>query len=308
MCADVAVAIPTYNRGAILVDTLRRVMALDPAPSAIIVVDQTREHPQEIAAQLDSWGRDGRIRWIRLDQPSIPRAMNEALRHATASIVLYLDDDLVPAPDLIAAHAAGYRDPGIWAIAGQVLQPGEEPEHHPAPADDLAFRFNHDEAAEVSNVMAGNLSVRREKALQIGGFDEHYVMVAYRFETDFALRLTHAGGRIRFEPRATIRHLKLATGGIRTFGDHRSSAHPAHSVGDYYFALTHGKPFARFALTRLRQNVLTRYHATHPWTIPTKLVGELRGLALARKLAKEGRKLIHDGLSPATQQPSNPAT
>jgi len=132
----------------------------------------------------------------------------------------------------------------------------------------------------------------RERALAIGGFDENFVGAAYRFETDFAVRLVAAGGTIWFEPQASIHHLKLATGGLRSFGDHRSSASPAHSVGDYYFALRHRPPFWRYALARIRRNIATRYHLRHPWTIPTKLVGELRGLLLARRLARTGPRLL----------------
>jgi hypothetical protein len=45
-------------------------------------------------------------------------------------------------------------------------------------------------------------------------------------------------------------------------------------------------------LRRLRRNVATRYHLRHPWTIPAKLIGELRGMMLARRLARSGRRLI----------------
>jgi hypothetical protein len=41
----------------------------------------------------------------------------------------------------------------------------------------------------------------------------------------------------------------------------------------------------------LRSNVLTRFHAKHPWTIPAKFIGELRGLFLARRLYRRGRRL-----------------
>jgi len=102
------------------------------------------------------------------------------------------------------------------------------------------FRFHSDRGRFLTNVMAGNLSVDRERALAIGGFDENFIGAAYRFETEFC----HSPGRrqaatIWFEPRASIHHLKLATGGLRSFGDHRSTASPVHSAGDYYFAILH---------------------------------------------------------------------
>ena len=284
----ITVAIPTYNRGAIVAETVARLFALDPPPDAIVVVDQSAE-PNEALAR---WHGEGRIRLIRLDAPSIPRAMNEGLLAAATPVVLYLDDDVEPASGLIAAHERAHAPAETWAVVGQILQPGEEPRHFDQPEDDLEFHFNHDEGRFVANVMAGNLSVKRDHAVAAGGFDENYVGAGYRFETDFALRLVAAGGRIWFSPEASLRHLKLSTGGLRSFGDHRSSPSPAHSAGDYYFAIHHRAPLWRYALRRLRKNVVTRYHLTHPWTIPTKLTGELRGIALAKRLARRGRRLL----------------
>ena len=285
----ITVAIPTYNRGALVVETVERLFALAPPPDAIVIVDQSRE----LNEPLLRWHEQGRIRLIRLELPSIPHAMNAALLAADTPLVLFLDDDVEPSPGLCAAHERAHTDAAIWAVVGQVLQPGEESRHVVQPQDDLEFVFHHDQGTFVSNVLAGNLSVKRTRALSIGAFDENFVGAAHRFETDFALRLVAAGGRVWFSPEATLRHLKLSSGGLRSYGDHRSSASAAHSAGDYYFALHHRRPFWRYALVRLRKNVVTRYHLRHPWTIPTKLLGELRGMLLGRSLARTGRRLLH---------------
>jgi GT2 family glycosyltransferase len=289
--SGITVAIPTYNRGTILVETIERLLALEPKTAEILIVDQTPSHSPEIAARLDAWSSRGQIRWERLDEPSVPAAMNHALRIATQPVVLFLDDDLIPAPSLAGVHLRSHGD-GIWAVVGQVLQPGEEPGHfeesrlHRGALRDLEFPFRHDAAMDVENVMAGNLSVVRERALSIGGFDERFLYAAYRFESDFARRVIAAGGRIRFEPAAQIRHLKLPTGGVRSHGDPRRTASPTHSAGDYLFAMKHLPGFWRYAARRFRQNVFTRYTLTHPVAIPMKAIAEVRGLILARRLAR----------------------
>jgi GT2 family glycosyltransferase len=280
------IAIPTYERGAILCDTIEHLLALEPRANEIVIVDQTPAHPPSVAQRLQAWQDANAIRLIRLDKPSIPHAMNVALAEARSQHVLFLDDDVIPASDLVDAHMRAF-EAGVWAVAGQVLQPGESPEHFDddtlrrGDIRDLEFRFTHDTATDVRNVMAGNLAVDRERALSIGGFDERYTAVAYRFETDFALRLIAAGGRIRYEPAASIHHLKVASGGVRVWGDHKTSTSPAHSTGDYRFARRHVPAFWRYVLRRLRKNVLTRYHLGHPWTIPGKVIGEVRGLIAA---------------------------
>jgi GT2 family glycosyltransferase len=291
------IAIPTFNRGRVLCDTVEMLLSLEPPADEILIVDQTPEHPPGVAARMADWESAGSIRVIRLPQPSIPKAMNTALLEARQKFVLFLDDDVIPSSHLVERHLSALREPGVWAVAGQVLQPGEEPRHydeavlHGGALPDLEFRFHHDTACDVQNVMAGNLSVDRSRALAIGGFDENFVAVAYRFETDFARRLIAAGGRIRFAAEASIRHLKTPGGGVRVWGDHRTSTSPMHSTGDYYFARHHVPRFWAYVLRRLIRNVFTRFHLKHPWAIPGKLIGELRGLALASRLARRGRRL-----------------
>jgi len=291
---SVTIAIPTYGRDAVLVDTLRHVLALEPAADEVLVIDQTPQHDAATDAQLAAWSAAGAIVWVRLPKPSIPAAMNEALRRAASDVVLYLDDDLVPDRDLVARHTAALDEHDADAVVGQILQPGETPSDWRGGGSrlaDLEFRFHSAHGTFVTNVMAGNLAVRRAKALAVGGFDENFTTTAYRFETDFAWRLLDAGGRIWFEPAARIDHLKADRGGLRTWGQHLRSANPAHSTGDYYFALMNLSPAARsrYLLRRLRRSALSRFEVTHPWWIPLKLWREARAFAEARRLARRGR-------------------
>jgi glycosyltransferase involved in cell wall biosynthesis len=120
-----AVIIPTYGREAVLVETIRRVLGLDPPPDEILVMDQTPSHGAEVERELERLAEAGAIRWFRLDRASIPHAMNAGLLRARSDIVLFLDDDVIPDRGLVRAHREAHRDSGATVIAGQVLQPGE---------------------------------------------------------------------------------------------------------------------------------------------------------------------------------------
>jgi GT2 family glycosyltransferase len=297
----VAVVIPTYGREQVLLDTVRACLDQKPPPGEIIVVDQTPRHEPRTEEFLRSWSESGQVRLIRRDKPSQPAAANCALLAAARPLVLFLDDDIVPAGDLVERHALAHGDTDVWAVVGQILQPGQEPvEYVPAAPDGrlrthLDFRFNSSRRCRIENCMSGNVSVRREKALAVGGFDENFrYTVAYRFDTEFGRRICRHGGKILFEPTATLRHLRASRGGTRSASNHLTSAKPDHSIGDYYFAILYGRRMEVFsyAAQRLVRSVATRFHLRHPWWIPPKLIGELRGLIGAVGLAKHGQRLI----------------
>lgn len=296
----ISVILPTYRRGEILLQTLWHLKNQDLPPAEILVIDQTREHPAFVGKELSHLETSGFIRWIRLDRPSIPAAMNAGLRAAMSPIALFLDDDIEPSLNLVRAHAVRHGG-DFAAVCGQVLQPGEVPDpaanrwtRREGLRADLDFRFNGTVPSEIANVMAGNLSVLREPALSIGGFDEQFIGSAYRFETDFARRLIAAGHRILFAPEASVRHLRLPTGGTRSLGDHLARPAPGHAVGDYLFALRHarGGECLRYVARRLVRETCNRYGLRHPWKLPVKLAAEIRALAWARRLDREGPRLL----------------
>ena len=311
----VTVAIPTYNRGEIVLDTVNMLRELRPAPDEILIVDQSENHPNDVAQSLRELDAAHSIRWIQRDVPSITKAMNHALREASNELILFLDDDIKPYPGLIEQHYKNYSDPSVHAVVGQVLQPEESPadvsfeESGTGLNEGLGFPFYSTQKTDVNNVMAGNLSVRVSCALNIEGFDENFKFVAYRFETDFARRMTKAGYRIVYEPEAGIHHLRIRTGGTRNRANHLTSPLPDHSVGDYYYALKHGGRFEAFAYCSKRfvRSFSTRFHLRNPWHIPSVMIGELRGFVMACSLVrKASRSRAEEKVSDETQMmPSN---
>ena len=298
----ISVVIPTYRRGQVLVDTVAALLEQGDAPGELIVVDQTEAPEAGVAALLQAWAEQGRIQWCRRQPPGTAAAMNEGLRRARGELVLFLDDDIAPGPGLVQAHAAAHGShPEAWCVVGQILQPGETAEDVPyrGRTTGLAayetFAYRSCRGQWIGNVMAGNMSVRRERAVALGGFDENFIPpVAYRLETEFAWRLQAAGGRIWFEPQAGLRHLRAGAGGTRSNGGHLGSGSPVHGVGDYYYALRCGRGWDRFRymVRRPFREVRTRFHLRHPWWIPVKFIGEWRAMALAISLARRGPRLM----------------
>jgi GT2 family glycosyltransferase len=247
------------------------------------VVDQTRTHEPDAQSRLQELEASGAIRWLRLEQPSIPAAMNCALIAARHDIILFLDDDIRPEPGLVAAHHGAHQAQSDVLVAGKVIQPWDEGRDYSA---DMHFHFATDSSRWVREFMGGNFSIRRSTALALHGFDENFVRVAYRFEAEFAHRLLASGRRIYYDPAACLHHLKASLGGTRTYGEHLTTWRPDHAVGAYYFALrTHN---LRDFVKRPLRSVATRYHLRHPWRVPPTLLAELRGMAWALALYARG--------------------
>ncbi|MFM9101709.1 MAG: glycosyltransferase family 2 protein [Cyanobium sp.] len=282
-----SVASPTYGRDAVLLNRITALLALDPPPWELLIVDQTPRHDAASQERLEWWDNEGQIRWLRLNRPSITGAMNHALLQAHGDRVLFLDDDILPDAALLRAHqAAGEAQPEAM-VAGRVLQPwhGGQPDPQGAP-----FLFNSLQGRPVSTFMGGNVAIPRREALALGGFDENFVKVAYHFEAEFAHRWCVAGHGIRYEPSALIHHLRAERGGTRSYGQHLTTIRPDHAVGRYYFLLRSQPPLqaSRAAIGDLLRSVRTRHHLRRPWWIPLTLLAELQGLLWALRLNARG--------------------
>jgi len=287
----VTVIIPTYQRERVLMESIDHLLKLEPGPAEILVVDQTAEHEPDVERALAELESGEQIRWIRLAPPSITHAMNVGLKEASHDVVLFVDDDIIPGPELVAAHARAHAQ-GRNVVAGQVLQPGEGPVSEERAG--AAFRFCSSRPGYISELMGGNFSIKRSVALELGGFDENFVQVAYRFEAEFAARALAAGEKIWFEPEASLRHLKAAGGGTRAYGDHLKTIRPSHSVGAYYYLLrSKGTPNRLLKVfARPIRAIRTKHHLSHPWWIPPTLLAEAAGFFWAVALVLRGPRLL----------------
>jgi GT2 family glycosyltransferase len=288
---SLSVVIPTYRRSRVLLQTIEFLSRQASAEDEVLVIDQTEEHDSGTAAQLQTLHQHRVIRWLHEPRPSVTVAMNRGLIEAERDVVVFTDDDVKPDPGFLSAHRDAHRRASKTLVAGRVIQPWEE---DTSVSCARPSRFASVEPAWLGEFMGGNFSIRRQLALELRGFDENFVQVAYRFEAEFAHRFRVEGGDIYFEPKACLHHLRVASGGTRSYGEHLKTARPSHAVGDYYFALrtsTRGNRIGRF-LSRPVRAIATRHHLRRPWWIPATLCAEVRGMWWALRLHRQGPRLI----------------
>ncbi len=218
---DISVAIPTYNRSEVLIDTIHDVLKQSYKNLELIVVDQTKKHDPEVQSALDLI-KDPRYRYFKTAPPSLPAARNFALNVARAPIVLFLDDDVKLKKNMVAEHLKALEKyPEISAVAGRVMQTGFPIKKEVLRFDDYAVSrgvFTATDAGYTNTFPGGNHSIRVKDALAVGGYETRYRGNAFREESDLAFRLVRHGMKIYYEPRAELLHLAAPSGGLRISG------------------------------------------------------------------------------------------
>lgn len=217
---SVTIAIPTYNRGAVLLETLNYLGSFDLSPATeLLVIDQTSVVDEGLPRACREACGSIPIRYIQQRTPSLTEARNRALREAENEIILFLDDDVWISKELVRAHAAAFCEPGVGAVTGQVYQYPVDV----APTDqneiplDVERHFHQNKAGPCSAVIGCNHSVRKEAAMAIGGYDENFTASAHCEDFDLAKRLVASGWTVWYEPNAWLTHRKAQVGGCRVF-------------------------------------------------------------------------------------------
>jgi GT2 family glycosyltransferase len=148
-----------------------------------------------------------------LEQPhrGAPAARNTGARHARAEILLFLDDDILPVPGLLAAHYSAHAGKkGIVAFGGFCVSP-ESPFPFVAQATD--WSREHWERCSAPDYIPthrdlpdGNFSIRRHHLEDAGGWDEAFAGCGGDDDRELAVRLLRTGLRLRFVPAALGYH------------------------------------------------------------------------------------------------------
>jgi glycosyltransferase involved in cell wall biosynthesis len=199
---ELSVIVASHNRQELLrrcLDSLRGQTA-DPASFETIVADDGSS--DGTAAMVESFEAPFRLRLLELEQGGKSAALNVAIGAADGAVCLFLDDDVIASPELVAEHLAAHRrDPmtlGIGAIAQQ-----------PIEADDWYARSfaqgwnEHFEEKPLGRIgwidcYGANFSAPRAALLEVGEFKD----IATAEDIEMGFRLEGSGCVPTFLPRA----------------------------------------------------------------------------------------------------------
>jgi GT2 family glycosyltransferase len=279
----VSLVLPTLDRPEAIYNLLRHLEHQTRPPYEIVIVDQSSVQDERVRAYAAA---NPRIRYHRIPERGLPNARNVGIGLATGDVVLFLDDDSIPGPDLIHFHAESYADLDVSGVGGRIQggydTGGAEIGRFRQSDGKVVRNFGASTRCAVDHLPGGNMSFRKSVFERIGGFDKAYGGSAIGEETDFCLRARRAGFRLLFEPRATLEHLHLPTGGCRAprFEDWLYW----HSHNSVLFALRHARRalLPLFFLKRtLRLGLFAVEHGSLV-LIAVGLKGFVRGIAAYR--------------------------
>lgn len=191
----------------------------------VVVVDDGSVQPLEDALPAAAAGTPA-FRIVRHSEPrGAGAARNSGLEMARGDVVIFLDGDCVPAPDLVAEHVKAHmiRDvaitgcvygreltPDIWSlVAGTDHRASDWPQAVPTEpllADPLEAVFGPSPSPmDWPFFWSTNCSVRAEVLATVGGFDDSFEVKGVE-DMEFGLRLSRAGVPLSYGSGARALH------------------------------------------------------------------------------------------------------
>lgn len=176
----ISVVIPVWNREETLGDALDSVRAQTSSHwEAIVVDDGSEDGSVELARRYSRL--DPRIRVIEAPHAGVCAARNTGLREARGEFVAFLDSDNTWESDFLELMEIGIRRQNAQISYSAIELRGDDNVMY------RAFEGGHEYLRILNHIDLNVLVLSRERALEIGGFDES---LRRWVDHDFALRAT----------------------------------------------------------------------------------------------------------------------
>jgi glycosyltransferase involved in cell wall biosynthesis len=215
---ELTVLVPTYRRPEVLRRTLEGYRNLnDPGVGWKLVLIDNAGDP-ETRQVAEAFSADVPLEFAVETRRGKSVALNTGLEHAEGEVLVLADDDTIPDPDWLTQLWTGaQRWPDATIFAGKILAawpPGHEAMETPTDILRSAYgiTFWEEEEKEISpmKVWGGNMAVRSAPFDEGVRFDPTIGPSAGQYamgeELEFVLRMSRAGHKAVYLPRALVHH------------------------------------------------------------------------------------------------------
>ncbi len=186
MTPRLSVIVRSFNRLPAVCELVDKLRAQDHDSFEIVIVDQSTTRDPAADTQLSAVAKaDPRVRLYRFPPLGGPRARNEGVRASRGELLVFIDDDDLPAStDWLRLHERNFDDPRCLAATGRfLLEGGKEPPYaNMDKARGRVLTFNVlrwqrvyarvDRRATCDSAMGGNATWRRSALERFGLWDE----------------------------------------------------------------------------------------------------------------------------------------
>jgi glycosyltransferase involved in cell wall biosynthesis len=207
----ISVVIPTLNRPDALPRTLDALARQTFEDFEVIVVEDAKNE-----APLPQPDPRLRFRTLRAEQPGASSARNAGWQAAGNPVVLFLGDDILPAPQTLARHATHHAEhPGDdVGVLGHVDWARELKRTAFMVWLDHGIQFNYPSIrgseAGPGHLYTANVSLKRSALERVGGFDAARYPFLYE-DIDLGIRLFEKVFRLIYDKDASAEHLHEVT-------------------------------------------------------------------------------------------------
>ncbi len=212
-----SVIIPTYNRAEILAKCLTALghQTFPHAFEVIAVDDGSTDRTPQLLGQWSS--SKYRFRFLRQQNKKPAAARNLGMEHATGDCILFLGDDIIASPELLAEHARGQnRAAGDAAVLGYTVWSSElRVTRFMQYLGEHGWQFGYSLIRDPMDLpfnffYTSNISLPRSLMQRVGTFDESFGTAGWE-DTEYGYRLKKEGGKMVFRREARAEHLHFTT-------------------------------------------------------------------------------------------------
>ena len=216
---EVSVIIPTYNRSALLRDSVKSVLDQETQTTyEIIVVDNNSKDDTAAVVQSLMQDHPGRINYILETQQGNAYARNRGVKSARGDVIAFLDDDVIVERNWLSALKQALDSRAdLSFVGGKVLPEWDGPapswltQDHWSPL--ALLDYGPDEQAIGGNTPRGlltaNIAFRKSVFDETGEFSPHLQRVKNAIgsmeDTEFLLRICRSGKHGMYLPNMIAR-------------------------------------------------------------------------------------------------------
>jgi GT2 family glycosyltransferase len=204
-----SVVIPTYQRRSSL-ERVLGALAGQKWPAALLEVIVVSDGADDGTADLvRSFPAPFRLQLLEQENQGPAAARNLGLTKAEGSLVLFLDDDVVPSANLLAEHARSHAGASNRVVMGTMLEPpGRLSAWVRWESRTVAAQYEAMKAGRWAptpwQFYTGNASVRLEHLRRAGGFNTQFRRAE---DIELGFRLERLGLEFVFNPAAAATHI-----------------------------------------------------------------------------------------------------